>query len=468
MNLKNIPSLAYNLPQDVLCLKYNGDFEQEIELIDALLKRSLPQPLVERLQMEKLLAEGMMKDYETSFDEALAKFQANIEGFTAEELKSYMVQGVIDWRYRRGEIAFQDAFYSSLLINTPALKQRLKDPDEKARQLAKSTLLDDNMRIMKEKGRRGYRYHIRHTLSPRDNYFRPNQFQHLHIPLPIETEWQKNFKLLSASDYKCINTKGPQGTIYFEAAPETNTPCFVEYTYECWAYYKKLDNAAVEPLKLEPKTRQPIDHDGNPLGSYLLEEMPHIWFTPYLRALAESLAGKETNPLAKARKYYDFITKNVRYTYMRDYFLYENIPEFAALNLRGDCGVQGLLFITLCRLSGIPARWTSGFCLTPTTVGSHDWTQFYVEPYGWLFCDPSYGGGAFRSGNEERRDYYFGNLDCFRMTANHEFQAEFVPAKKFMRIDPYDSQSGEIEYDDAPLLSGEIQSKRTMVESEEL
>jgi hypothetical protein len=37
-----------------------------------------------------------------------------------------------------------------------------------------------------------------------------------------------------------------------------------------------------------------------------------------------------------------------------------------------------------------------------------------------------------------------------------------------MRIDPYDSQSGEIEYDDAPLLSGEIQSKRTMVESEEL
>ena len=190
--------------------------------------------------------------------------------------------------------------------------------------------------------------------------------------------------------------------------------------------------------------------------------------TPYLRALAESLAGKETNPLAKARKYYDFITKNVRYTYMRDYFLYENIPEFAALNLRGDCGVQGLLFITLCRLSGIPARWASGFCLTPTTVGSHDWTQFYVEPYGWLFCDPSYGGGAFRSGNEERRDYYFGNLDCFRLTANHEFQAEFVPAKKFMRIDPYDSQSGEIEYDDAPLLSGEIQSKRTMVESEEL
>ena len=41
MNLKNIPSLSYNLPQDVLCLKYNGDFEQEIELIDALLKRKI-------------------------------------------------------------------------------------------------------------------------------------------------------------------------------------------------------------------------------------------------------------------------------------------------------------------------------------------------------------------------------------------------------------------------------------------
>lgn len=57
--------------------------------------------------------------------------------------------------------------------------------------------------------------------------------------------------------------------------------------------------------------------------------------------------------------------------------------------------------------------------------GAHDWAQFYVEPYGWLYADPSFGGGAAREHNEARRLHYFGNLDPYRMVANTQFQGNF-------------------------------------------
>ena len=78
-----------------------------------------------------------------------------------------------------------------------------------------------------------------------------------------------------------------------------------------------------------------------------------------------------------------------------------------------------------------------------------------MEPYGWLFADPSFGGGAYRNKNEKRWNFYFGNLDPFRMVANSEFQYDLLPEKKFLRSDPYDNQVGEVEYFDKAIQDGE-------------
>jgi transglutaminase-like putative cysteine protease len=144
---------------------------------------------------------------------------------------------------------------------------------------------------------------------------------------------------------------------------------------------------------------------------------------------------------------------------MREYITIENIPEYAALGKKGDCGVQALLFITLCRITGIPARWQSGLYTTKYTAGSHDWAQFYIAPYGWLFADCSLGGNAYREKDELRREFYFGNLDPFRMPANREFQREFVLAKAHLRADPYDNQRGEVEYETRGLRYDEFTSE---------
>ena len=61
------------------------------------------------------------------------------------------------------------------------------------------------------------------------------------------------------------------------------------------------------------------------------------------------------------------------------------------------------------------------------------------------------GGGAYRDGDRQRWNHYFGNLDVFRMVANSEIQADFQPAKMQLRADPIDNQRGEFEYENEGL-----------------
>ena len=101
--------------------------------------------------------------------------------------------------------------------------------------------------------------------------------------------------------------------------------------------------------------------------------------------------------------------------------------------------------LTLCRLCGVPAQWQSGLYTKPDSAGHHDWARFYVAPFGWLFADCSFGGSAYRAGDLDRWNFYFGNLEPWRMPTCSAFQQEFNPPRRFLRYDPYDNQSGDVE-----------------------
>ena len=146
----------------------------------------------------------------------------------------------------------------------------------------------------------------------------------------------------------------------------------------------------------------------------------------------------------------------------------EALAENCGRNYTGDCGVFALLFLTLCRCAGIPAQWQSGLTVEPDFIGGHDWVRFYVEPYGWIFADTSYGVSSMRAENEERRQFYFGNLDPYRMVANREFQVNFTIPKAFWRSDPYDNQSGEIETADRGLRYEEYIRSKEILECTEV
>ena len=104
----------------------------------------------------------------------------------------------------------------------------------------------------------------------------------------------------------------------------------------------------------------------------------------------------------------------------------------------------------------------------PDYVGNHDWARFYVEPYGWLYVDGSFGGSAYRAGDLDRWNFYFGNLEPWRLVCNSRLQELFDPPKRFLRTDPYDNQGVEAEYADRPLARSEMNVKREILSYEEL
>ncbi len=122
-----------------------------------------------------------------------------------------------------------------------------------------------------------------------------------------------------------------------------------------------------------------------------------------------------------------------------------SIVEKVLATRRGDCGVQTLLFITLCRAAGVPARWVSGWVVYPSGWNMHDWAEFYVEPHGWLPADCSRG---WRDDEDpDVRHFFFGNSDAYRMIANVEACASFDPPTPHWRSDPVDNQRGEVQWE---------------------
>ena len=75
---------------------------------------------------------------------------------------------------------------------------------------------------------------------------------------------------------------------------------------------------------------------------------------------------------------------------------------------------------------------------------------------------------GLREGELERWNFYFGNLEPFRVPFNSDFQHAFIPPKEYMRNDPYDSQQGEAEYEDEGLWGDMYDTVHEILEIKEV
>lgn len=115
-------------------------------------------------------------------------------------------------------------------------------------------------------------------------------------------------------------------------------------------------------------------------------------------------------------------------------------------NKHGDCGQVSLLFITLARYCGIPAKFQSGFMMHPGAVNLHDWAQIYFEGVGWVPVDQSF--GIFPYAQNEDEKYFFTNgIDAYRMIVNDDYSGKLYPPKKYPRSETVDFQRGEVEWE---------------------
>lgn len=463
VRFSHLQYLTVGLPEDIEKLKWYGDFERAERVINMRLEKDIPRALRGRLELEKWILKRLPLEYIYTEEEALQRFQETFWQATGEELERLRDEGAAQWIFVKGQVRYKDDFVENILKTRRELWPRLKDPSKVEGRIKGGELLDRTIQRMKEKGGLAYRMHIRSSLQVEKEAERPGEFIRVHLPLPTEQEQVKNFKLLAASVKGDPAPFGaPQRTLCMETKLEPDQEFWVEYEFENHTRY-------VEIGEHEDVKSCDSDSISQSLAPYLEEQLPHIRFTPYLRALTEEVTAGEKSPVKKTRKIYDYITTHVMYSFVRQYAAIDNLPEYMALGLKGDCGIYALLFITMCRIAGVPARWQSGLYATPLEIGCHDWARFYIEPYGWLYADCSFGGAAWREGKEERWNFYFGNLDPFRVPTCSEFQHEFTPARSFLREDPYDNQSGEAEYEDRGLVGGlEYRTEKKMVEIREI
>jgi transglutaminase-like putative cysteine protease len=230
----------------------------------------------------------------------------------------------------------------------------------------------------------------------------------------------------------------PQRTIYFEqVVDDKGTPpkFAAEYEFTTCAYVPTL----------KPEMVKPYDEESDLYVEFTDERLPHVAFTPEAKRLVKKIVGDETNSLKKAQLIFNWVSENLPWVSEMEYSTIPSLSRKGIAARCGDCGVQNTTFITLCRIAGIPARWQSGFGTKPGEEGMHDWAEIYVEPWGWLPADASY--GTRKSDDPAVRDFFCGHMDPYRFIVNLDYGRELQPPKTSFRSEPIDFQRGEVEID---------------------
>ena len=442
--------LSVTLPQDVQRELYLGKIDTALKLIDEKLKKDLPGLLHSRLLYEKERIRRLLLDYPFSMEDARKEARNVIKDFTDSEFDKLFESGILDYIIVNGEPRFEERFAFNIGFALKEYSKRIK--------IEKSVLESKNFLKKRLNALTGgeepktYKIRARITITPKYGKF-SGKLLKVWLPVAKKGFQIKDVNLISTShnNYEIFDNDG-QKTIYFEDRVSKNNKFYVEFEYTVSDWINHID-----PNKVEKGFDESLRY-------FTEQKLPQIIFTPYLINLTNEIIGQERNPYLKAKLIYDWITLNVNYSYVRPYGIYENIPEFTATNLKGDCGFQALLFITMCRIAGIPARWQSGWYIDKYFASPHDWALFYVKPYGWIPADLSFGGA--RRDTPSYRNFYFGNLDAHRMVANIDFMSEFKN-KKYYRTDPYDNQTGELETEKENLYYDKHDYKIEIIKFEE-
>lgn len=427
---KYVSALALPLPEDIMKRKWAGDFEGAAAAIDARLRDELPEALRARLECEKERLRRLPTQYPWNRAEAVKKLQELVPTATEADFDRLELAGWVDFIYVRGEKRYFVRFHKTLAKYPQwfGLAERVT-PD--------NPWLDPMIETIKTRGELTRRITLRTSIAVDKAAFVPGEYV-AHLPFPAPSAQQRDIRLIDGDPDGIAEEGAPARTAWWRRQLTQWQRFSMTYSYVSRVRYADPLGAPAPEAPLYPDALPPCPEDLAESGAYMR-------FTPYLRELAETLARGETTDAGRAWRFYEFATTKVKYSFMRDYFQIDNLGEYCAVNLKGDCGLQALLFILLCRIAGIPARWQSGMSIDSSYVGSHDWAQFYLPGWGWLFADPSFGGSAYRSGNAARHRFYFGNLDPMRMVANRAYQAELTPPKQALPFDPFDNQSGEVE-----------------------
>ena len=300
---------------------------------------------------------------------------------------------------------------------------------------------------------------IRYWISVKPDEVPAGEVVRVWMPYLRNEDIYKNIKLVATSqpDYIISPEQYAHRSIYMEKVAEAGKRTEFWYEMTFTTHHKFHD--------FEPQDVKPYDTQSELYKTYTAERAPHIVFSDRIKNITDSLVKGETNPYLKSVRIFDWICDHFPWASAREYSTLDNIPEYVITNDHGDCGQVALLFITMARYAGIPAKWESGWMLHPMEINLHDWVRVYYEGVGWVGVDPSFGrvilkeelehnaprGRVLPSADKSKLDsdyfyFYTHGMDAWRFIVNSDYSQPFYPAKIHPRSETVDFQRGEVEW----------------------
>lgn len=440
------------LLKEIEGLQSLGELDKANQIINDYIsknKSGMDKSDISQLEFELERSRRIALDYPLKEDELFGTLSGLIKNLSRQEFAKWQSEGIFDVLNINGQKRFMKYSKSNLFFRYPELKSR-KIGYKKDDAFSKAVL--SHIRKIKsskpsENGvvRLPHRTLMSLGLTLNKGAVPSGKDLRCWLPYPMVFENQDSVKLVGSSyPVKSMDKENSSPrSVYFEAKSKgsSDTRFDLQFYYTAYTFYRKLDVSKAGKPDIESQVYR----------QYTKEE-PHAVFTEDISKLSKAITGSETNPYLKGKRIYEWICGNMKYSYAAEYSTIRNISSHTLERRYGDCGQEALLFITLCRASGIPARWQSGFLTFPEKQITHDWAEIYIEPYGWLPVDP-YMGIYFTSVTEdlslaerkEIRDFYYGNIDYYRMVANKGHSGQLNPAKRHIRSDNVDFQRGELE-----------------------
>jgi transglutaminase-like putative cysteine protease len=450
-------------------LELQGQFKQAASLLaTALHDQSLPAAERKPLEFDLDRLDRIKQDFPLTKETLFTDLKDSVKNLTAEEYEQWLKEGRFDYRDIDGTRFFMGDSVRNLYMRYPELNARRLHPQDTA-SLGKARM--ESIHTIKQAAAAAKtpyvlpkRFHVTMTVTAKADAAPAGETIRAWIPIPRQYPFQSDFELVTnSSSVKHMDAPlSPIRSVYLEQPAQAAKPTQFKVEYEYTAHAVRFD--------IKPADVRPCDPTDPALKEYM-SEGPHVVFTPELRQLSQRIVGDETNPYLKAKKCFDWISNNIKYSYSIEYSTIRNISEYCRAKGYGDCGQEALLFIALCRLNGVPARWQSGWNTFPGDKSNHDWSEVYLAPYGWMPVDPYMGIWAMRYANtlkpeqkREVRDFYFGGLDQYRMIANSDHSQALTPPKRTMRSDDVDFQRGELECGDRNIYFGQFSYNLTLKE----